>query len=61
MNDQLKEFLSSKNAYQNSNPVLGKTQYIHSIIKVLNYLMVSLDNKNHSAALLSIYLRLLIS
>ncbi len=46
MNDQLKEFLSSKNAL---------SEYIHStstsIIKVLNDLMVSLDNKNHSAAL----------
>ncbi len=38
--------------YQSSSPVLGKKQSTSTaIIKVLNYLMVSLDNKNHSAAL----------
>ncbi len=52
VNDQLKEFLSSKNALSEFNPVLRKKHSTSTaIIKVLNDLMVSLDNKNHSAAL----------
>ncbi len=39
--------------YQSSNPVWGKKKHSTStaIIKVLNYLMVSLDNETHSATL----------
>ncbi len=61
VNDQLKEFLSSKNPFSEFQSGLRKKHSTFTaFIKVLNYLMVSLENKNHSAALLTIYLRLLI-
>ncbi len=52
MNDQLKEFLSSKNALSEFQSGFRKKHRTSTpIIKVLYGLMVSLDNKNHSAAL----------
>ncbi len=52
VNDQLKEFLSSKNALSEFQSGFRKKHSTSTaIIKVLNDLMVSLDNKNHSAAL----------
>jgi len=49
VNDQLKDFLSSKNALEFQSGFRKKHSTSTAIIKLLNCLMVSLDNKNHAA------------